>query len=107
LDVFPDYSSINSTLNSASSYDNNSIIGSNDDDDPNITVLVTNIADYYMALCENQQKAQIYQNLINLGVKNVSSEIYEQTVADYYREYGRILNISLGILASMMLLYKL
>jgi hypothetical protein len=101
FNVVPNYSSIN-------------VYGVNKEDPtsqptnpgPLIETLVLMIADYYLKLCENKKKAEIYQNLVNIESTNGSEELYQETVNKYYREYTRILNISIGIIVTTGIIYQ-
>jgi hypothetical protein len=102
FNVYPDYSSINI-------YDkpSNTTSSTSDTYDPHASDLIELIADYYMSLCENQEKAEIYQDIIKETLNGGSDEMYENTMDNYYREYGRIINISVGILFTIGVLYQL
>ena len=104
FDVFPDYSSVNiynnSTLDNEQSSSGNKY-------DPNSTKLVEKIADYYIELCKNAEIATKYQNLVNGVVTNASDQLYQSAIDNYYREYGKIINISVGIFIGLGVLYKI
>jgi len=107
FDVFPDYSSVNVYdvgKSDSTEKANDSIIMV---DISNTTILINKIADYYTALCENKETAEKYQNLVNKVMYSGSNQLYQTTVDMYYREYQRILNISVGILITMGVLYTL
>jgi hypothetical protein len=101
FDVFPNYSSINV-------YESNGTEPPKPKHNPGplIETLVYLIADYYLNLCENKKKAEIYQNLVNNQNNSGSEELYQDTVNKYYREYLRILNISFGIIITTGIIYQ-
>lgn len=103
FDVFPNYSSVN-TYSMSDLYNKQS---SGTVYDPNSSVLVQKIADYYIALCENAEKAIEYQKVVNGVYTSNSDEVYQQSQHNYYREYERIFNISVGILIAMGALYNI
>jgi hypothetical protein len=101
FDVFPNYSSINVYASNGTEPP----VPKNDPG-PMIETLVYLIADYYLNLCENKKKAEIYQNLVNNQNNSGSEELYQDTVNKYYREYLRILNISFGIIITTGIIYQ-
>ena len=103
FDVFPDYSSVNVYNNSSL----DDIQSSGTEYDPNSEKLVKKIADYYNSLCKNAEIAIKYQNLVNGVVTNGSDQLYKSATDNYYREYGKIINISVGIFIGLGILYKL
>ena len=100
FEVFPNYSSIN-TYSTPQNQSASTIY------DPSASVLVERIADYYISLCENAEKAIQYQKVVNRVYTSNSDEVYEQSQHNYYREYQRIFNISVGILITMGALYNI
>jgi len=102
FDTVPDYASINVYTDPSMP----SPIPMNNPG-PQIDTLIKKIIEYFKNLCDNKKKAEIYQNLVNNNQNNSSDELYEDTINKYYREYGRILNISIGIMAASGIIYNL
>jgi hypothetical protein len=102
FNVHPDYSSINVFNNPKNTKVPNSQIY-----EPNVDLLTQSIFDYCISLCENQEKAEAYQYLVNQTINSGAEDLYQNALDKYYREYQRILNISLGIAISIGVIYEL
>jgi hypothetical protein len=102
FDAFPDYSSINVFNNPKNTTEPDPTIY-----DPSANELIQLIFDYFVSLCENQEKAEAYQYLVNQVTNSGTDELYKTTMDQYYREYQRILNISFGILISIGIIYQI
>jgi len=102
FDVYPDYSAINVFNNPKNTAVPNAQLY-----DPNVDLLTKSIYDYCISLCENQEKAEAYQYLVNQTTNSGAEDLYKTAVDKYYREYQRILNISVGIAISIGIIYGL
>jgi len=98
FDLFPDYSSVNSYINPEET---------NKTYNPHIESLINLIANYYINLCKNKQKAEKYQNLVTNTNSSGSNDLYNDSIDNYYREYTRIFNISAGLIVTIGIIYNL